>query len=79
MLNKEERRNAALRNDAERLWMGQVKDPLQLKKETLEQTKNKLWPIGTKQLTIREKVVCYFAEPIGLGCSTSKLVYSTPK
>lgn len=78
-LDKEQRRNDALRNDAERLWMGQVRDPLQLKEETLEQTKNKLWPVAPRQLAIREKTVCHIADPIGIGCSTSKIIYSTPR
>lgn len=71
-------RNDGLRREVERLWMRQVRDPLELKKLTLEQTKDKLWPTSPKFMPIRATTVCHFADPAGLGCSEFKIIYTPP-
>lgn len=78
-LDKEVKRNDALLVRAERLWMGQVRDPLQLKEMTIEQTMEKYWPTSTKHASIRARIIWHIAEPLGIGGSKAKLVYSPPR
>jgi hypothetical protein len=78
-LDDETKKRDDLQNEANRVWMGQVKDPMDLQGLTKEQFMQKYSPFMTKQASIREKPVCYLGDnSLGISCGR-KIVYSPPR
>jgi hypothetical protein len=77
-INREAAAQRDLSTEADRVWMEQVKDPMDLKGLTQDHVKELLSPLP-KQASIREKKVCYWVDSTGgINCGP-KIVYSPPR
>lgn len=73
----QDKRLMDLQHEAAETVMGQVGDPMETLKETaLEKTKENFPLTLPKKQSIRQATVCHMGEPLGIGCSKAKLIYS---
>ena len=60
--------------------MGQVGDPVEkLKDAALEDAKENFPLSMPKKQSIRQATICHTSDPLGIGCSKAKLIYSPPR